>query len=123
MIGVTAEKWQWVAIYNDGTSLKQFDDAGFFHQFKEIDQSKLFVFRMVSGSFMYSLIFDPVIMKLIHFYQNTTLNMGTDIESKIKVYCFGYEMNIGGKTYKHISAIMPDNNLVMTGDMNKIQIM
>ena len=46
---VPLEKWVWIAIYKDGICLKQFDEnTGIFHQFKEIDQSKLNVFIMQS---------------------------------------------------------------------------
>src|SRR3972149_5303149 len=70
---VPEERWQWLAIYSDNTSLRQFDTDEVFHQFKEIDQSKLKEFRMFSGSRFFSLMFQPG-MKLIHFYDYYVLN-------------------------------------------------
>lgn len=121
---VQPELWRWEAVYNDSTSLKQFDDEGIFHQFEEIDQSKLLIFRMYSPKVpqIYSVLFNPSFMKLIHFYRNTVLNTGTEQEIKLKTYCFGYESNIKGVTTKVINMILPNNEMITTYDIEKITI-
>lgn len=122
---VYPEKWRWEAKYNDGTELKQFDDeTGFFHQFKEIDQSKLHIFKMLSedNPTGYQLLFNPVEMKLIHFYRNTVLNALTPEEIKLKTYIFGFEKIIDKKVYKHLMFIMPDDGLLITDDKEKVKI-
>ena len=118
------EKWCWIAVYDDGRVLKQFGDDGIFHQFKEIEQDKLHTFQMVcpDSLVVLTLLFNPSEMKLIHFYRNVVLNVATPQETKHRIYCFGYEKNIKGKTYKHISMIMPDNGLVVTDDPDKVQL-
>lgn len=110
------ETWQWEAHYEDGTVLKQFDDQGIFHQFAEIEQSRLAVFKMVSKKYsqVYSILFSDPTMKLIHFYRNTVLNAGTNAEEHLRAYCFGYEKNINGKVQKVILMITPNNNLIVT---------
>jgi len=110
------EVWQWEAHYEDGTILKQFDDDGLFHQFAEIDQSRLAVFKMVSPRHpqIYTLLFSDPGMKLIHFYRNTILNAGTSTERRTRLYCFGYEKKIGSKTEKVILVITPTNDLIIT---------
>lgn len=117
-----AEVWQWEAHYEDGKMLKQFGDDGIFHQFAEIDQSRLAMFKMVSPqhSQTYTLLFSDPSMKLIHFYRNTILNAGTSAERRTRLYCFGYEKKIGPKTHKVIMAITPANDLVVTEDPNLI---
>lgn len=102
---VESQEWQWEAHYFDGTVLKQYDDNGFFHQFKEIDQKKLTLFRMVSKNLSYSLVFKKG-MKLIHFYENYILNDG---EKRVRVYCFGYEYR-GNKV---IIKIYPNGGVVI----------
>jgi len=116
-VAAEEEEWQWEAYYEDSQVLKQFGDDGIFHQFAEIDQSKLTVFKMVSPHHpqTYSLeFFDPA-MKLIHFYRNTVLNAGTQFETRTRLYCFGYEKKIGSKTHKVIMTITPPNDLIVTG--------
>jgi hypothetical protein len=121
---VSEEIWQWQAQYDDGTTLKQFDDEGVFHQFTEIDQEKLSVFRMVSSQHpnSYTLVFDPSSMKLIHFYRNTVLNMLTEAETRVKLYCFGFEKKIKNQTSKVIMAITPSNELVILEDIATLKV-
>ena len=115
------ETWCWEAVYDDGTELKQFGDDGIFHQFKEIDQSKLHYFKMVHEEKpCYTLLFNPQKYKLIHFYKRTRLNMGTNNEIFFTVYCFGYEVKIHGRTSKTNLMILPSGETVMTEDTNLI---
>lgn len=117
---VKPEIWRWVAFYNDGTSLEQFDKNGFFHQFQEIDQSRLVAFKMVSPehSQVYAIPFDPKTMKLIHFYRRTGLRVGTPDFKEVKFYCFGYE----SKGSKHLLVIIPNGEVIMCEDVNIINI-
>ena len=113
-----AEVWQWEVTYEDGDILKQFGDDGIFHQFAEIDQKRLAVFKMVSPKYpqVYTLLFSDPAMKLIHFYRNMVLNAGTSAETRIRMYCFGYEKKIGDKVQKVIMMITPNNGLIITED-------
>lgn len=115
---VKPEMWQWVAYYSDGFVLKQFADDGVFHQFKEIDQSRLAVFKMISSSFpqVYALPFNPKTMKLIHYYMRTGLNVGTPQFVEIKSYVFGYESKVLFKNVKHLTVIIPNGEVVMCED-------
>ena len=120
---VQLEDWVWEAHYVDGSILKQFDDNGLFHQFKEIDQSLLAVFKMVSiksDNQTFVLPFNGAHMKLIHFYRHVTLNFGDDNEQKIKLYCFGYEETILYKTVKHLAILTPQGETIMCSDPDVI---
>jgi hypothetical protein len=123
-IAAPPEVWQWEATYEDGSVLKQFGDDGIFHQFAEIDQSKLVMFKMVSPRHpqAYTLLFSDPSMKLVHFYRNTILNAGTGDEKHIRLYCFGYEKKVGAKVQKVIMAITPTNNLIVTEDPTIVSI-
>jgi len=113
---VSEEIWHWEATYEDGSTLKQFDDEGIFHQFSEIDQTKLAVFKMTSANFpnVYTVLFSDPKMKLIHFYKNCVLNAATEDETRIRFYCFGYEINFGAKKVRVVNVITPDNELIST---------
>lgn len=117
---VKPETWTWEAYYEDGTVLKQFDDEGIFHQFQEIDQKKLAVFKMVSpiNPNSYTILFDEPGMKLIHFYRNTVLQFATPNQTKVKLYCFGYEK----KGQKVVMAITPNNELIVTHDIDIVTV-
>jgi hypothetical protein len=119
---VYEEIWRWEAYYEDGQVLKQFDDHGIFHQFAEIDQSRLAMFKMVSSQYpqTYTLLFSDPHMKLIHFYRNSILNAGTSSEKRTRLYCFGYEKKIGSNVHKVLMMITPSNNLIVTEDPNLV---
>lgn len=110
---VEPEVWQWQAVYTDGSVLKQFDDNGYFHRFREIDQSRLFAFKMVSPQFTFTILWEKG-MKLIHYYENYLLNDG---KIKIRLYCFGYQK---GKE-KRIFVILPNNEMVITDDSGRVK--
>ena len=114
-ISAPPEAWQWEVTYEDGAILKQFGDDGIFHQFDEIDQKRLAVFKMVSSSSpqVYTLLFSNPEMKLIHFYRNIILNAGSDSEERTRIYCFGYEKKVGTKVQKLILMITPSNGLIV----------
>lgn len=121
LIEVDKENWCWEVYYNDGSFLKQFDDDGNFHQFKEIDQTRLSVFKMVSDELpSHTIIFNPKKMKLIHYYKRYTLNFGTPEEKKFTVYCFGYEIKNNNKTSKYILLITPTGEAVLTDNPDNI---
>lgn len=104
---VPPELLQWEAYYPDGTVLKQFDPVtGIFHQFREIDQSRLSAFKMVSTSETYVIPFNPKTMKLIHFYRHVLLDFGGN-SRRIKVYVFGYETKVNSKNIKHLIMVVP----------------
>lgn len=112
IIEVDKEKWCWEAYYTDGSFLKQFDDGGWFHQFSEIDQSRLKVFKMV-GDGCHTLLFSPK-MKLVHYYKRYVLNFGTVNEKRFTAYVFGYEVKINNRTVKNLQVITPSGETVLT---------
>ncbi|MCX6704099.1 MAG: hypothetical protein NTZ07_01500 [Candidatus Woesebacteria bacterium] len=123
-INADPEVWQWEVTYEDGGILKQFGDDGIFHQFAEIDQSQLVMFKMISPQYSqtYALLLSDPSMKLVHFYRNTILNAGTSEEKHIRLYCFGYEKRVGSKVQKVLMAITPANELIVTEDPNLVTI-
>lgn len=109
------ERWGWVAVYQDGTQLHQFDDGtGLFHQFAEIDQSRLETFSMTNGYRTLSIAFEPD-MKLIHFYRTAVLENG---QVRVRLYIFGYEQE--GR--RVLQVIMPDDNVILTSDPDQIKL-
>ena len=110
---IDLERFVWIAFYNDNTSLSQFDtDTQTYHYFREIEQSKLIVFRILdtSNNQTYDLQFDPSTMKLIHFYR--TLVVKGAATTQIRLTCFGYETK-GGVV---INVLLPDSRLITTNN-------
>lgn len=113
---VEKEKWCWEAVYTDGTILKQFDDDGIFHQFEEIDQCRLFAFRMTDDVITHTMLFEQG-MKLIHFYREYRLNVGTQQFKAITLYVFGHE--IDGKKQLFV---ITDKGLIITDDDERVRV-
>lgn len=122
-IDVARETWGWIAVYNDGTELHQFDEkTKRFHQFKEIDQSRLnrFVMRAWHTNQLFSVLFTPG-MKLIHFYRIAVLEVGTPNERRVKFYFFGFEKKVAGRVSKSLMFIDVKDNLHLA-DTGEIQM-
>jgi len=113
---VELERWQWIAVYDDGLVLKQFDDRGRFHQFKEIDQDRLSVFMMTNGLRVFSIPWNKR-YKLIHFYRVTVLRAGTPDEERLKLYCFGYQDG----TSKVLIVIDGNDNVSIVDDLDNLK--
>lgn len=131
---VAPETWRWEAHYHDGTVLRQFElpenglQHGKFHQFREIDQTKLAAFKMVGwpaeGDLpifpVFVLPFDSERMKLVHYYLNTGLNVGTPEFRKFRWYVFGYKAK--NKGVSHLTVITHSGEVIMCEDTSILKI-
>ena len=108
------EEWRWEVIYKDNTKLEQFEGEEF-HSFSEIDQDNLNIFRMVHDTARPFVMLFPEKAKLIHFYRNIVLENGS---VHIRLYVFWYEL----KGVKVLNVIMPNGDLVITDDIEKVRV-
>lgn len=115
---VELEQWAWVAIYKDGSHLKQYDDAGVFHQFQEIKLEDLDVFVIYNTqspgdmSKRYEIHIEEG-MTPIFFYRTTVFNMKQQNEIKVRIPSFGYKENINGQSVKTLMSIYPNGALAV----------
>lgn len=107
---ITEETWQWVALYNDGTVLKQFDyETGEYHYFADIDTDKIIKLGMINRSTMQNYETDiPAGATPVHYYDNFIQQPLGGEQTQSRVYCFGYELD--GET--NLQSILPDNSLI-----------
>lgn len=117
-------EWIWQVKYVDevGGTLHQYDfDTNTFHQFQEIEVTRPLIFRMVHAQDqskpIYTLLFNPLTMKLIHFYRNGMLDNLTRFP---RLHVFGYEKKIKGEVMRCFYVILPSGELIITDDMNLI---
>lgn len=118
---IPLEKWHWETTYNDGTKIKQFDDAtGVFHQIGEVKEGvKMFsLLEGIPGMVARRLdIFIPEGGKPIHKYRIIVLNAGTPDEQRVKVFIIGYKK---GKQHLY-NFVLPNGDIVQT-DTDKINL-
>lgn len=142
---VEPELWQWEAVYNDGTVLKQYDtdyplpelgaNAYLFHQSVDIDQSKLQLLRVVSPRLnqFHILIWNPERWKLVMKYIRANLVMKVWRSKKTKevtqterrvftAFVYGYENKVGGIVIKNFNIIMPNNEVITTDNLDNIRL-
>lgn len=108
---VNPEKWSWGVVYNDGTELKQFDDNGYFHQFKEINQDEVKMFVMLQLEDIVKRIDIPLEnykqYQIFHFYRQFVLY---NDNRRVKVYVFGWKDKYNGATSYNF--ILPDDRII-----------
>jgi hypothetical protein len=115
---VEAEEWHWEAEYKDGTVLKQYDDAGVFHQFKEINFSQVKTMSVTADGTSQNTIsvnWKPEYTP-IFFYRNVTYHAGKLDQDMVRLYCFGYDDGTGKKK---IHVIKPGKKYDIVDDENK----
>jgi hypothetical protein len=90
---VASELWGWIAEFDDGSQLKQYDQTGFFHQLVEIDYKKLHVFKIVNqeNGQVCGFRFDPKRHRLIYKYSRVILKGAGLPEKRLKAFVLGYE--------------------------------
>lgn len=115
---IPREAWAWVAIYKDGTKLKQFEDDNTFHNFHEIEQDKLAGFLMKREDGLTHTLFMPEGAKLIHYYDNYIFEAATEAEKRVRLYVYGYE--IGG--VKVLNFIMPNGTIITTDNPDNVKL-
>jgi hypothetical protein len=117
---VPIERWVWQCKYDGNTELHQFNDADHtFHNFGEIDQTKLQTFHMrntTTGQTLTMLF--PAGAKLIHFYRNAGLDVGGPGERYVRLYCFGYEY--GSISCKFV--ITPTDEIIFTDNFDRVEV-
>lgn len=117
---VIPEKWQWIAVYKDGTGIRQFDyENQAYHYFAEIEQAEVSRFGLICPDTGKIIIKDiPEGAKLIHYYDNIMQHPigGTAVHHRL--FCFGYEL---GKE-KVIWTMLP-SDVVIRGDLEDIEVM
>jgi hypothetical protein len=126
---VQREIWRWVAIYADGSALRQFelaDGRAIFHKFAEIETDKLFIFRLEHDTEQPIDVLIPHAAKPIHYYKHTIARheqrheSGQSItwEDRIKWYVIGYELD--GR--KSLIVVTDKNEKILTDDPDRLQI-
>ena len=109
---VDLEKWCWGCVYKDDTELHQFDQAGNFHQLREIDQKniKLWVLYNSEDPNKRIDIVMPEDARIIHKYRNVKPHY---LDRFVRVYMFGYRT--GKKDFKyHYNFVLPDDRIIQS---------
>ena len=98
--------YTWVGTYSDGTYIKQLDDQGQEHLFKEIDQSRLSSIELISTNPSlpkFCLHLSPW-QRLVLFKRHTVSSNG-----RHSVFFFlGWQATIMGRNYMSVLEIGPD---------------
>lgn len=101
---VAREPWRWVALYNDGTLLSQFEvgaNGAIFHQSKEIDASKLIELQFQHDTYATISIAIPEGAKPVHLYRHKWITEEITDEHgehfnrewRIKIWVLGFDLH------------------------------
>jgi len=115
----------WIAKYKDGTELRQFDEDGKEHSFREIDQGRLESFSWVPFtreqvlSLPIRCVSRPLPTYTLHLRENQRLiavrrnyiTYGKGFEERRTIYLLGWQETINGKNYKSILYIHEDGSV------------
>lgn len=101
---VDKEPWVWVAHYNDGTRLEQFEvsaKGAFFHTSAEIDAQRLVQLQLIHDTYTNITVRVPEGATPVHFYRNRhTVEEFTDEQGQLqmrsydnRLYIVGFRLN------------------------------
>jgi len=117
----------WKAIYNDGTALRQFELDGSENTFKDIDEDKLFEFRLFHNEKVLSLFPKTGTFGINGFLHNTDVSYISDEKYRLIYFVRRKKvLGAGGNTNKHFIGfqITKDNRnykRVISVEENEIQ--
>jgi hypothetical protein len=123
---VEREPWRWVAIYNDGSRLDQFEvmpGKAVFHKFADIDKDKVSQFRLEHDTQAPIIIRPPKGAKLVHAYttavkQELTADGEYQVTNTYRGYKFGYVLD--GNDYGIF--IDHDNSVNIINDFKTVTV-
>lgn len=118
---------QWIAIYDDGSELSQYNEDGSENLFGDIDQDRLIRFKLesynkclsvdlIEGTFRIGTEdirfdgFDGADYRLI-FFRRTRQDFGKSVKTTITPH-IGWQTNINGKNYQRIMAISEEGQIL-----------
>ena len=111
---------QWLAIYNDKTSLMQYKEDGTENSYFDIDRSRLTHFVMLEGEkAVLAVEFERPSQKLIYRKRTTCDLYGN---AKSIVYLVGWHENINGTSIKVINYICPDK-IILAGAKDDLELL
>jgi hypothetical protein len=119
---VEPENWIWEVHYTDGTIIKQFDDKFEYHEFGEIDTSKLdyLLLRPFDRCNIPGLIdrSNPGIRIELLGYSavQSYFDMVLENGEKARVCC----LELTSIASKIVIAVLPDNTIIITDDVKKL---
>lgn len=101
-------QFNWIAEYEDGTSIPQYDKQGNPNKIDDLDKDKLRYFALIpkkEGLFKYIVELDP--SKDLIFYRRNMGNLKDGIKKVL--YFIGWKKKIGDQEIKNQICIDPDN--------------
>lgn len=127
---------QWVAYYDDGTHLRQYDDAGIESKYADIDRSRLTSFALYDGGRVdgVDISGNPVVgsyltasKKLLHLHlesgqrliyrRRVEQSVGTEIPNVC--YMIGWQQLIKGENVQAICYVFEDGTIEVAGRFNE----
>lgn len=112
-------EFEWIAVYDDGSIFRQYDEDGTEHRYADIDRDRLAEFHLrVRGQdkTVVAYAFDPG-MRLI--YRRRVAMSGVTGEKIWTIHMVGWQQTVRGKNVQSISWVFPDGSIINTGRFRK----
>ena len=103
---------QWVAVYNDGSLLPQYNEDGSENKYVDINRDILKQFLLLDKTSVRFILNLKPEFKLI--YRLRTIKINNDV--KERVHIVGYQLNISGKNIQHINFIVDSTGVIEVTD-------
>lgn len=109
---VVPERWQWVAEYDSGETIYQFNDKEeTFTSITELDLDKVVRFGMVSKDKKMIIEVNPKEMQIFHYYLNFGRLNNNHAEITDKIYVFGFKHR--GSSNAVYNFILPNDQIII----------
>lgn len=103
---------RWVAVYNDGLRLPQYNEDGSENKYTDINRDILKQFLLLDETSVRFILNLKPEFKLI--YRLRTIKINNDV--KERVHIVGYQLNISGKNIQHINFIVDSTGVIEVTD-------
>jgi len=115
--------YTWVAFYQDGTSLREFDETGQDHGFGEVDLDRLGAFALlptVPGLSAAQVLIDPASGQRPIFFRRRIGRAEPHPDrarpNHLTLHFLGWQKTVGGQNVRAATAYWPDGSMLLVDD-------
>lgn len=107
--------YDWVAVYEDGSTLEQYNEDGSENRYADIQRKRVTEFHLRSRTQNRTLLAVEITAEDRLIYRRRNSMNGVSGEKNWTIFMVGWQKTLGGRNVQSINWIFPDGSIINTG--------